>query len=129
MACTHADKPYKNKVNPKTLAEKIFGTLRDNVYGDLLKDVFVVDNTKSGSDEECQDVKNLREAVLSVAKELPQMEEAIPLKWLKYEKVLRLLSREGYNWIPVEHARQIASHECGIDDDEQFRTLLKRQSP
>ena len=124
LACTHADKPYKNKANPKTLAEKIFGTLRDNVYGDLLKDVFVVDNTKSGSDEECQDVKNLREAVLSVAKELPQMEEAIPLKWLKYEKVLRLLSREGYNWIPIEHARQIASHECGIDDDEQFRTLL-----
>ena len=124
LACTHADKPYKNKANPKTLAEKIFGTLRDNVYGDLLKDVFVVDNTKSGSDEECQDVKNLRETVLSVAKELPQMEEAIPLKWLKYEKVLRLLSREGYNWIPIEHARQIASHECGIDDDEQFRTLL-----
>ena len=69
-------------------------------------------------------MKNLREAVLSLAKELPQMEEAIPLKWLKYEKVLRLLSREGYNWIPIEHARQIASHECGIDDDEQFRTLL-----
>ena len=124
LACTHADKPYKNKANPKTLAEKIFGTLRDNVYGDLLKDVFVVDNTKSGSDEECQDVKNLREAVLSVVKELPQMEEAIPLKWLKYEKVLLLLRREGYNWIPIEHARQIASHECGIDDDEQFRTLL-----
>ena len=125
LACTHADKPYKNKANPKELAEKIFATLKDKIYGDLLKDVFVVDNTKSGRNDECQDVKNLRETVLSVAKELPQIKKAIPLKWLKYEKVLRLLSEEGYGWIPIDRAKQIASDECGIDDDEQFRTLLK----
>ena len=124
LACTHADKPYKNKANPKELAEKIFATLKDKIYGDLLKDVFVVDNTKSGGNDECQDVKNLRETVLSVAKDLPQIKKAIPLKWLKYEKVLRLLSEEGYRWIPIDRARQIASDECGIDDNEQFRTLL-----
>ena len=124
LACTHADKPYKKRANPKELAEKIFATLKEKIYGDLLKEVFVVDNTKSGSNDECQDVKNLRETVLSVAKELPQIKKAIPLKWLKYEKVLRLLSEEGYMWIPIERARQIASDECGIDDDEQFRTLL-----
>ena len=124
LACTHADVLYRNKADPKERAEKIFGTLSDKVYGDLLKDVFVVDNTKSGSNDECQDVKNLRKTVLSLAKELPQMKEAIPLKWLKYEKVLRLLSEEGYWWIPIERARQIASDQCGLDDDEQFRTLL-----
>ena len=124
LACTHADKPYKTKANPKELAEKIFATLKDKIYGDLLKDVFVVDNTKSGGNDECQDVKNLRETVLSVAKDLPQIKKAIPLKWLKYEKVLRLLSEEGYRWIPIDRARQIASDECGIDDNEQFRTLL-----
>ena len=124
LACTHADMPYKKRANPKELAEKIFATLKEKIYGDLLKEVFVVNNTKSGSNDECQDVKNLRETVLSVAKELPQIKKAIPLKWLKYEKVLRLLSEEGYMWIPIERARQIASDECGIDDDEQFRTLL-----
>ena len=124
LACTHADMPYKKGANPKELAEKIFATLKDKIYGDLLRDVFVVDNTKSGSNDECQDVKNLRETVLFVAKELPQIKKAIPLKWLKYEKVLRLLSEKGYRWIPIEHARQIASDECGIDDDKQFRTLL-----
>ena len=124
LACTHADVLYRNKADPKERAEKIFGTLSDKVYGDLLKDVFVVDNTKSGSNDECQDVKNLRKTVLSLAKELPQMKEAIPLKWLKYEKVLRLLSEEGYWWIPIERARQIASDQCGLDDDKQFRTLL-----
>ena len=124
LACTHADKPYKKRANPKELAKKIFATLKEKIYGDLLKEEFVVDNTKSGSNDECQDVKNLRETVLFVAKELPQIKKAIPLKWLKYEKVLRLLSEKGYRWIPIEHARQIASDECGIDDDEQFRTLL-----
>ena len=124
LACTHADMPYKNKANPKELAEKIFATLKDKIYGDLLKDVFVVDNTKSGSNDECQDVKNLRETVLSFAKELPQVKMAIPLKWLEYEKVLRLLSEEGFMWIPIERARQIASDVCGINDYEHFRTLL-----
>ena len=124
LACTHADVLYQNKADPNELADKTFGTLSDKIYGDLLKDVFVVDNTKSGSNDECQGVKNLRETVLSVAKKLPLMKDVIPLKWLKYEKVLRLLSKKGYSWIPIERARQIASDECGIDNDEQFRTLL-----
>ena len=124
LVCTHADTPYCCRASPEDLAREIYGSLMDKSYGKLLTGLFVVDNTKSGSDYECQDVKNLRERVLSVAKNLPQMNVTIPLKWLKYEKVLRLLSKEGYSWIPIEHARQIASDECGIDDDEQFRTLL-----
>ena len=124
LACTHADVLYKNKADPKERAEKLFGTLTDKVYGDLLMDVFVVDNTMSGSNDECEDVKNLRKTVLSLAKELPQMKQAIPLRWLKYEKVLRLLREEGYWSIPIERARQIASDQCGIDNDKEFRILL-----
>ena len=123
LVCTHADKPYCS-ASPKDLAREIFVSLKGKVYGKLLKDLFVVDNTKSGSDHECEEVKNLREAVLSVAKELPQMKNTIPLKWLKYEKVLHFLNKEGYKWISIANARQIASDECGIDDAEQFRTLL-----
>ena len=124
LVCTHADKPYRTDVNPGDLASEIYGSLKDKVYGKLLKGLFVVDNTKSGRGDECQGVIKLREKVLSFAKKLPQVNEAIPLKWLKYEKVLHLLSKEGYNWVPIEKARQIAKEECGIDDDEQFRTLL-----
>ena len=120
LACTHADKKNQN-ANPS----KIYDSLKDKVYKDLLKGLFVVDNTKSGSGDECQGVNKLREKVLSIAKKFPQMEEAIPLKWLKFEKVLYLLSQEGYKWIPIEKARQIAIDECGIADDEQtIRTLL-----
>ena len=123
LVCTHADKPYRTDVNPGDLASEIYGSLKDKVYGKLLKGLFVVDNTKSGSGGECQGVVKLREKVLSFAKKLPQVNEAIPLKWLKYEKVLYLLSK-SYNWVPIEKARQIATEECGIDDDEEFRTLL-----
>ena len=120
LACTHADKQSQN-ANPS----KIYDSLKEKVYKELLKGLFVVDNTKSGSDDECRGVKKLREKVLSVAKKLPQMEEAIPLKWLKFEKVLYLLSQDGYKWIPIEKARQIATEECGIfDDEETIRTLL-----
>ena len=120
LACTHADKQSQNAT-----PSKIYDSLKGKVYKELLKGLFVVDNTKSGSDDECRGVKKLREKVLSVAKKLPQMEEAIPLKWLKFEKVLYLLSQDGYKWIPIEKARQIASEECGISDDEEtIRTLL-----
>ena len=123
LVCTHADTPYCSE-DPEVLARETYGSLKDKIYGKLLKGFFVVDNTKSGSADECQGVKILREKVHFVAKNLPQMNEAIPLKWLKYEKVLRLLSEEGYKWIPIEKARHIALDECGINDDDQFQTLL-----
>ena len=124
LVCTHADTPYCRRASPEDLAREIYGSLKDKSYGKLLKGLFVVDNTKSGSDYECQDVKNLRERVLSVAKNLPQMKETIPLRWLKYEKILNLLSQEGYKWILIEKAVQIAREECGIYDEMEFRTLL-----
>lgn len=120
LACTHADKPYTKKGNP---SQKIFGDLK-KIYGSLLKDVFVVDNTKSGSNDECEDIKRLREAVRSVAAKLPQMEQKIPLKWLRYEKVLYLMRKEGREKISIEDARKIASDKCGIDGEKNFRTAL-----
>ena len=124
MVCTHADEPYCS-TDPRELALEIYGFLRTKTYKrHLFKDVFVVDNTKSGSENECPEIVRLRKEVLTVAQQLPQTKEAIPLKWLKYENILRLLRKEHYKWIPINDARQIASDKCGIDDDEQFRTLL-----
>ena len=124
LVCAHADKPYRTDVDPGGLDSEIYSFLKDEVYGKLLKGLFVVDNSKSGSGDECRGVIKLRGKVLSFVKKLPQLNEAIPLKWLKYENVLHLLSKEGYNWVPVEKARQIGTEECGICDNKQFRTLL-----
>ena len=101
LVCTHADEPYPG-TDSRKLALEIYGFLPTKIYGKhLFKDVFVVDNTKSGSDNECLEVIRLRGEILAIAEKMPQMKEPIPLKWLTYEKILQLLSKEGYKWIPI----------------------------
>ena len=74
LVCTHADKPYHER-RPDELAREIYGSLKAKLHGKHLVDVFVVDNTKSGSGQECPEVIRLRKEVLNVAKELLQMRE------------------------------------------------------
>ena len=124
LVCTHADQPYCS-TDPRQPALELYGSLREKIYGDhLFKDVFVVDNTKSGGKQECPEVVRLRAEILAVAEKLPQVKEAIPLKWLRYENELQLLRKDGYKWIPFEKAGEVASVKCGINDDEQLRILL-----
>ena len=123
LVCTHADKPYKD-AQPEELAREIFGSLQTKSYGKHLLDVFVGDNTKSGSEQECPEVTRLKNQVLNVAKELPQMKEVIPIKWLKYEKALRAMLGDGYKWISIDDARKIALDVCEIYSNEQFEALL-----
>ena len=125
LVCTHADQPHGG-ADPFALAHEIFDSLQRKPYsGQLVERVFVVDNTKSGSHFECAEVIRLRQDVLAVAKELPQMKEVIPVKWLKYEKALRATTEEeGFKWISLETAKQIASEVCEINDDQEFLTLM-----
>ena len=125
FVCTHADEPYCSTTDPRDLAVDIYGFLRSKPYkSHLFKDVFVVDNTKSGSRNGCPEVTRLREKLLSVAQGLPQLKEAIPLKWLKFENILRLLREDNCKLMAIGEARQIATDKCGIEHDEQFRTML-----
>ncbi|KAL9975391.1 hypothetical protein ACROYT_G012548 [Oculina patagonica] len=123
LVCTHADKPHDGR-DPRELAVEIFGSLKNKPYGPQLSDVFVVDNTKSGSEFECGEVTRLREAVLDVAKELPHINEVIPVKWLKYEKALQIARKGGHKCISLAQARHIASEVCDINDDNEILTLL-----
>ena len=125
FVCTHADEPYRSATDPRGLALDIFGFLRTKPYkSHLFEDVFVVDNTKSGSENECPEVVRLREKLRCVAQSLPQAREAIPLKWLRFEHILRVLRENHYKWMPINEARQIATDNCGIYDEEQFKTML-----
>ena len=124
LVCTHADMPYGG-ANPDKLGRKVFGSLRTKQYkGHLYKEVFVVDNTKSGHESECSGVARLRKKILDVAKELPQMKETIPIKWLRYEKTIQTMKDNGHKWIDLEDAKEIASKVCQIVDNEEFKTLL-----
>ena len=124
LVCTHADDSFDG-ADPCALARKVFGYLQTKPYKtQLYKDVFVVDNTKSGLESECSEVTRLRENILAAAKELPQMKEVIPVKWLKCEKALQVTAEKGQKWITLESAKQIASEACKIDSHQEFLTLL-----
>ena len=124
LVCTHADAPHGGR-DPRTLAKEIFGSLHTKPYKThLYGNVFAVDNTKSGLQSECPEVTRLRKEVHAVARELPQMKESIPIKWLHYEKALQVMKEDGNKWVTFERAKQIASKVCNIVDDKQFETLL-----
>ena len=124
LVCSHADKPHGG-VDPRVLANEIFDKLQRKSYSaHLVEHVFVVDNTLSGSASECPEVVRLRQDILAVAQELPQMKEAIPVKWLKFEKALQVTKKDGHKWISLESAKKIASQACQIVDDLEFVTLL-----
>lgn len=125
LVCTHADQPYCDRESA-SLAAEIFGSLQGKSYSThLFKTVFAVDNTKSGSRDECPEVKRLRREILAVAEDLPHTKEDIPLKWLKFEKELQAKVDGCYKWISFEDARQIAFDVCHISDEEEFLTLMK----
>ena len=124
FVCTHADTLYKRQVDPTTVARELFGSLRTKPYKIHLYDLFVVDNTRSGHGPECPEVVRLRQEVLAISKALPQMKEAIPIKWLKYEKELQAMKEGGKKWIDRDAARTMASEACNILDDQEFQTLL-----
>ena len=123
LVCTHADTPYNSLCGPKKLANELYGSLRNKPYRRHLRNVFVVDNTKSGRGSECPGVKHLREKLQTVAKQLPQMREPIPIRWLNYERKLQA-KRKLKERIDLHEAKRIASEECNIVDDKEFRTVL-----
>ena len=124
LVCTHADTPYCEQ-DPVELAYKVLRYLRKNPsYDSHLVDVFVVDNTKSGTESECQEVVRLRQEVLDLAKALPHINDSIPINWLKFEKTVNALREKGEKWISLESAKVIASKDCNIVNAREFETLM-----
>ena len=123
LVCTHADTPYSCR-DAQELATAIFGSLRSKPYGSHLYDVFFVDNTSLHvKTSECLEVQRLRKELVSVAKELPQTHHTVPIKWLKFEKALQVVKKEGHQWIYLETAKIIANA-CGIHEDKEIETLM-----
>ena len=123
LVYTHANKPSAGK-DAEVLGQEVYGKLQERSYRTHLCGKFEVDNTKSGGEVECPGVSRLRESIRAVAKELPQMKEFIPIKWLKFEKMLQRLLNKGHKWITIERAKQIAHDFCHIHDDLAFKTAI-----
>ena len=124
LVCTHADKPYGHG-DPEKLARKIFGYLKRKPYGAHLCDVFWIDNTSlSVNNSDCPQVVRLRKEIIAVAKELPFINETIPINWLKFEKAVQAKKEVGNKRISLESAKDIAKKDCNIVDEKEFETLL-----
>ena len=124
LVCTHADKPYGHG-DPRKLALKIFGCLKRKPYGAHLCDVFWIDNTSlSANNSDCPEVVRLRHEIIAVAKELPFINETIPINWLKFENALQAKKEVGNKRISLESARDIAKKDCNIVDEKEFETLM-----
>ena len=123
LVCTHADKAYDGG-DPRELGRTVFGHLQTKPYKNHLHDVFTVDNTKSGQETECPEVLRLRQEIRAVADGLPHMKEAVPIKWLKFEKEMQAKKDEGNKWISLEETKEVAWKVCNVSDEEEFRTLL-----
>lgn len=126
LVCTHADIPY-GRGDPRNLATKLFGRLKRKPYGGHLSDVFFVDNTSlSFKNSDCREVVRLREEVLALARELPYINEAVPIKWLKFEKALQAAKENltEKKCISLELAKDIALNFCNIIDHKEFETVM-----
>lgn len=111
--CTHADKPGRG--DPRKLALGIFGRLKSKPYGAHLFDVFWVDNTSLRvQDSVCPEVARLRQEIIAVAKQLPFIDEKIPINWLKFEKALKAKREVGHKHISLESTKDIAEDDCNI---------------
>ena len=124
FVCTHADTPYGD-VSARDSAREVFGRLREKHYkSHLVGDFFVVDNTQSGNGTEDMDIPRLREKISALCRQLPQFDEFIPVKWLRFEKALTNASLEGYNSLKLSETWRIAVDVCGITDRSEFRAAL-----
>ena len=124
LVCTHADKPYGHG-DPIKLARKIFGCLKRKPYGAHLCDVFWINNTSlSANNSDCPEVVRLRHEIITVAKELPFINETIPINWLKFEKALQAKKEVGNKRISLESTKDIAKNDCNIVDEKEFETLM-----
>ena len=123
---THAD-ILDGRDAAKKRARRIFGFLKHKPYGAHLYDVFFVDNTGlSVNNSDCPEVMRLRQKARALAKDLPYINEAIPIKWLNFEKELQAEKKKlkRNKCISLESAKDIASKVCKIDDDKEFETLM-----
>ena len=119
LVCTHADVVGESA---EEIAAQVYDSLEAKPYGEhLYKKYFVVDNTKSGSADECIDVQELKDEWLEIAKQHPHMQSKIPIKWLQFEEALM---GKTDHFISLDEARRIARDECGINDEQQIETSL-----
>ena len=130
---TKADKVKGESVNKMSrLVKKICRNCPRILLKYITKDRFVVDNTQAGtsSNEEGQQITDLRKKIIEIADEMPHTKEVIPLQWLSVEKEIQEKVRNNIpHMLKIEFRREIFEKRCTLtkedgNEDDDLEELL-----
>lgn len=90
----------------------------------ITEDSFVVDNTQAGksSDQEDQQIADLRKKVIDLANEMPHTKQEIPLQWLSVEQEIASQNEPYVSKRKFRH--EIAEKCCTLNEDDDLEELL-----
>ncbi|XP_031560399.1 uncharacterized protein LOC116296514 [Actinia tenebrosa] len=117
---THADCPFEE---PKKMEEIIQKSLTGKSYENhVLRPFITVNNWNSSNDE---GVKKLKENVKKLFCMEPYMGEKIPVRWFKFEQVIKsLVEEEGKNHMSLKDLERLILKVCDIEDKKEISALL-----
>ena len=106
------------KRNVTTKMEK---HLSGKVYSEVMKKVFVVDNTTAGTEGEDETYRNLRNEIYDFT--LKKLIVKTPISWVLFRKVLQMLMKDERNTISLSEAHAIGVA-CKIKHEDVPKVLM-----
>ncbi|XP_070536673.1 uncharacterized protein [Ptychodera flava] len=87
----------------------------------VFQETFMVDNRKSGTEEEDPEIERLRECLKEVS-EVPIFTEDVPVRWLRLELVLKALKDLNKHVVTISFFKNTAA-KLGIGEEESEKVL------
>ncbi|KAL5016538.1 hypothetical protein ScPMuIL_006127 [Solemya velum] len=124
---THQNSLDPDPVIRQEKVEEKFEAIRSFIIGKpyvhhVVTPFFAVENNLDNNQED-DEIGMLRETIENtVAKEI-YMGEKMPIKWLRFEKQLAHLVKDGSNYATFDQIKEISAN-IGISDDSEVKTML-----
>ena len=108
----------------ESLLPKVFRNCPEGFLKHIAEERFVVDNTRAGksSDQELQQIADLRDKIIELANEMPHTKHEIPLQWLSVEQ--EIVSQNEPYVSKTKFRREIAEKCCTLEEDDDLEELL-----
>ena len=113
------------KRNIDESAKRIKGLLRQKAFQNVLPHIFLIDNTST--ERNGSEIRKLRELLYELTTSILKKQPPMPVRWLKFERVLGDMMLEGKKHISINDARE-AGMLCEINDVDAALKFLHRQA-
>ena len=105
----------------RNVTAKMEKHLSDKVYSEVMKKVFVVDNTTAGTEGEDETYRKLRNEIYDFT--LKKLIVKTPISWVLFRKVLQMLVKDKRNTISLSEAHAIGVA-CKIKHEDVPKVLM-----